>query len=804
MSNGTNCYHCGEAVLAADKNKFKVYIAPEEREMCCPGCQSVAEMIVGSGLSSYYEHRTDLSPTAKQLVPDELLRLEIYDDNEIQDEFVYQDGDIKEITLTVEGLSCAACAWLIERSFRNTKGIHFINVNATSNRIAIKWVDEKIKLSDILKRISNLGYSASPFQADQHELMYNKQLKSYFRRLGLAGLATMQVMMFAVALYSTWFGDMEDMYRQLFRWVSLIVATPVLLYSAQPFYSNALRNLRTRTLGMDVPVSIALLGAYTASAYATMTGTGEVYFESISMFTFFLLFGRYLELRARKKTSELSANMAKLIPNMALRVNEDDSEQLIPTKQLRINDSVIVKSGEVIPCDGMIIKGKTSVDESMLTGEFLPIVKSLESDVYTGSLNVEQTITVCVTKTHKHNLISEIIRLQNTAQSSKPQISILADKISRYFVLALLIISAGTYLFWLAYDPDKAFWITLSVLVATCPCALSLATPTALTCATSNLSRQGILIRKEHVIESLTKIDEVAFDKTGTLTKGAFTLTKIKSDVGGELQESEVEQAELLRIATSLEQHSTHPIASAFKTNEEKIRFDKTENHIGLGISGILGENSYKIGSAKFTQQISLESDGKDILVYLTKNEQLIARFYIQDEMRDNVATTLDYIAESGVDVTLLTGDSKNHTDKVTQNLAITNKKTSQSPESKLAYINTQQADGKFMLMVGDGVNDAPVLSAATVSIAMGEGSDLAKNSADVVLLSTDFIAVKYMLATAKKTYKIIKQNLMWALGYNSLILPLAISGSVPPYIAVIGMSLSSLLVIGNSLRLLK
>jgi len=797
MSNGTNCYHCGEGVLAADKNKYKVYIAPEEREMCCPGCQSVAEMIVGSGLSSYYEHRTDLSPTAKQLVPDELLRLEIYDDNEIQDEFVYQDGEIKEITLTVEGLSCAACAWLIERSFRSTKGIHFINVNATSNRIAIKWIDEQIKLSDILKRINNLGYSASPFQADQHELMYTKQLKSYFRRLGLAGLATMQVMMFAVALYSTWFGDMEDMYRQLFRWVSLIVATPVLLYSAQPFYSNALRNLRTRTLGMDVPVSIALLGAYTASAYATMTGTGEVYFESISMFTFFLLFGRYLELRARKKTSELSANMAKLIPNMALRVSEDNSEKLVPTKQLKINDYVIVKSGEVIPCDGIIMNGETSVDESMLTGEFLPIVKSVDSDVYTGSLNVEQTITVCVTKTHKHNLISEIIRLQNSAQSSKPQISILADQISRYFVLALLIISAGTYLFWLSYEPEKAFWVTLSVLVATCPCALSLATPTALTCATSFLSQRGILIRKEHVLESLTKVDEVAFDKTGTLTKGAFTLTNIKSD--GEFTEDE-----LLRTATSLEQHSTHPIATAFKSNKDKIKFDTTENHIGLGISGLIGDDSYKIGSAKFTKQISVESDSKDIVVYLTKNSKLIARFYIQDEMRDNVATTLDYIAESGLAVTLLTGDSENNTEKVTADLAITNKRTSQSPESKLAYINEQQANNKMMLMVGDGVNDAPVLSAATVSVAMGEGSDLAKNSADVVLLSTDFIAMKYMLATATKTYKIIKQNLMWALGYNSLILPLAISGSVPPYIAVIGMSLSSLLVIGNSLRLLK
>lgn len=801
MSDSSSCYHCGEPVLSADKDKYQVYIEPENRAMCCPGCQSVAEMIVGSGLSSYYTHRTEVSQTAKQLIPDELLRLEIYDDSEIQDEFVYGDGDIKEITLTVEGLTCAACAWLIERSLRNTVGIHFINVNATSNRIAIKWVDAQIKLSDILKQINKLGYNASPFQADQHEVMYNKQLKSYFKRLGLAGLATMQVMMFAVALYSTWFGDMEDIYREYFRWVSLVVATPVLLYSAQPFYSNAIRNLKARALGMDVPVSIALLGAYTASAFATITGQGEVYFESISMFTFFLLLGRYLELRARKKTSEISANMAKLVPNMALRVDADGEEALVPTKQLKIDDQVIVKSGEVIPCDGVIIKGTSSVDESMLTGEFLPILKGVDASAYTGSLNVEQTITVRVTKTHKHNLISEIIRLQNTAQSAKPQISVLADKISRYFILALLLVSVGTYLFWLMHDPDKAFWITLSVLVATCPCALSLATPTALTCATSFLSQHGILIRKEHVLESLTRIDEITLDKTGTLTKGVFTLTNTISHNG-------MSTTELLQIAVALEQHSTHPIATAFKTNSALFKFDKVENQIGLGISGTIEKNgksvNYKIGSASFTQQNQLKTDGKDIIVYLTQDDSLIASFYIQDEMRNNVAETLDFIQRQGTHVTLLTGDSEINTQKVTQDLALSNKLTGLTPQQKLTYINKQQANDKLVLMVGDGVNDAPVLSAATVSVAMGEGSDLAKNSADVVLLSTDFIAVKYMLSTAAKTYKIIKQNLMWALGYNSLILPLAISGNVPPYIAVIGMSLSSLLVLGNSLRLLK
>lgn len=798
MTNGTDCFHCGETVLSADKSKYLVTIADVAQEMCCPGCQSVAEMIVQSGLSSYYEHRTEHSVTARQLVPDELLKLEIYDDEDIQDEFVYQKDDLKEITLSVEGLTCAACAWLIERSLRKVAGVQFINVNATTNRISIRWVDAQVKLSEILKKISQLGYSASPFQADQHEVMYNKQLKSYFKRLGLAGLATMQVMMFAVALYSTWFGEMDPIYQEFFRWVSLVVATPVLLYSAQPFYMNAYRNLRAGALGMDVPVSIALLGAYVASAFATITGTGEVYFESISMFTFLLLLGRYLELRARKKTSELSANMAKLIPNMALRLDEDDEESLIPTKQLQVGDLVLVKSGEVIPCDGTIIKGETSIDESMLTGEFLPLLKSQSDLVYTGSLNVEQTITVRVDKTHKHNLISEIIRLQNNAQATKPEISILADKISRYFVSALLVVSVFTYVAWYIIEPENAFWVTLSVLVVTCPCALSLATPTALTCATSYLSQRGVLIRKGHVLESLTKINEVTLDKTGTLTKGLFTLTHTEVAEGCQLSESE-----LLAFAAGLEQHSTHPIASSFKLSSAVRKFTNVENHIGLGISGNLDGTIYKIGSAQFTQQDS-EINSDNIIVYLTKDDKNIAFFHIQDEMRDNVVTTLDYLASTGLPVTLLTGDTQSNALRATTNLAIDKIHAQLTPQQKLGYIQQQQSNDQHILMVGDGVNDAPVLTAATVSVAMGEGSDLAKNCADVVLLSQDFITVKVMHATAAKTYKIIRQNLAWALGYNSLILPLAITGNIAPYVAVIGMSLSSLLVLGNSLRLLK
>ena len=469
------CFHCGEP--NPTNATFKVVINGKQQNMCCPGCQAVAQTIVDSGLSSYYEHRTEVAKKGESLIPDELQQLAHYDLEQIQSDFIKQSGSNTEITLTIEGISCAACAWLIEKQLRFLPGLIFVNVNTTLNRAVIRWDNQQLALSKILQQIHHIGYKAYPFQVNQQEIFYTQQVKSYLRRLGLAGLATMQVMMFAIALYADFFSGMEEEFIQYFRWVSFILATPVLLYSAQPFYANAWRNIRNKTLGMDIPISIALLGAYSASGYATIVGHGEVYFESVSMFTFLLLLGRLLELRARRKASETSSNLLRLLPSMATLIETKDnivSHQLTPAKTLIPGQYILVKPGETIAIDGVIIEGQSNIEESMLTGEHLPVYKKSQDTVYAGTVNISSVLTIKVVNVGNQTLISDIIQLQNTAQQNKPRIEVMADTVSRYFVAALLVVATLTYISWSIIDADQAFWITLSVLVATCPCALSL------------------------------------------------------------------------------------------------------------------------------------------------------------------------------------------------------------------------------------------------------------------------------------------------------------------------------------------
>lgn len=545
-----SCYHCGEDVPA--NTDFKVEILGEVREMCCPGCETVAQTIVDSGLVSYYQYRT--APAEKaDLVPEQLQALIHYDNEDVQSEFVRNHDNVSEVTLSLEGVSCAACAWLIEKQVSSAKGLVSIRVNTTTNRALLAWDKTQVKLSELLSVIHKLGYKAAPFEADKQEASYHRMMKQYLYRLGIAGLATMQVMMLAVALYLEVFGDLEPEFKNYFRWVSLIFATPVLLYSALPFYLNAWRSIKGRTLGMDVPVSIALIFAYVASLVATVTEQGEVFFESISMFTFFLLVGRFLEMRARRKAAAASGNLLKLIPAIATTL---DGEQ-IPVKTLKIGDRIRVLPGEHIPADGKVISGRIHIDESMLTGESVHVVKKEGDAVYAGTLNGDESFELEVTNSKADSMISNIVRLQDEAQHSKPKIAEVADVVARYFVGVILIISAGTWFYWHQTKPDDAFWIMLSVLVATCPCALSLATPTALTCATSRMGNFGILLRKGHVFETLCKVNHLVVDKTGTLTKGDIEISRTSPF-------KELSETESLALASALEAHANHPIARSF------------------------------------------------------------------------------------------------------------------------------------------------------------------------------------------------------------------------------------------------
>ncbi|HHF2938681.1 TPA: heavy metal translocating P-type ATPase [Vibrio diabolicus] len=782
-----SCYHCGEDVPA--NTDFKVDILGESRKMCCPGCETVAQTIVDSGLVSYYQYRT--APAEKaDLVPEQLQALIHYDNEDVQSEFVRNRENVSEVTLSLEGVSCAACAWLIEKQVSNTAGLVSIRVNTTTNRALLAWDNTQVRLSELLSVIHKLGYKAAPFEADKQEASYHRMMKQYLYRLGIAGLATMQVMMLAVALYLEVFGDLEPEFKNYFRWVSLIFATPVLLYSALPFYLNAWRSIKGRTLGMDVPVSIALIFAYVASLIATVTEQGEVFFESISMFTFFLLVGRFLEMRARRKAAAASGNLLKLIPAIATTL---DGEQ-IPVKTLKVGDRIRVLPGEHIPADGKVISGRIHIDESMLTGESVHVVKREGDAVYAGTLNGDESFELEVMSSKADSMVSNIVRLQDEAQHSKPKIAEIADVVARYFVGAILIISAGTWFYWHQTKPDDAFWIMLSVLVATCPCALSLATPTALTCATSRMGNFGILLRKGHVFETLCKINHLVVDKTGTLTKGDIEIcdTKVLSDLPKE---------DCLSLAAALEAHANHPIARSFASyaNDDFVVYE-VQNVIGSGIEGIWNGKIVKIGSAVFVQ--GKESD-ESHAVYLSVDGEHVASFYYRDPIRKESKAFVQRFADAGIKTTLLTGDSLSNARPVANEIGIDHVVASAKPEDKLAYLKSLDEDS-ITMMVGDGINDAPTLAGAHLSVAMGGGTDVAKASADMTLLGDNLEKLLEARLLALRTRKIIRENLAWSLGYNLLILPLAVAGLVAPYIAVVGMSASSIIVVSNSLRLLK
>ncbi|MCQ1059872.1 cadmium-translocating P-type ATPase [Photobacterium sp. ZSDE20] len=791
-----DCYHCGDPVPQGCQHH--VEILGKIRDMCCPGCEAVAQTIVDSGLTSYYEYRT--APAEKaDLVPQQLQSLLLYDHDEIQQEFVRDNENSKEASLSLDGVSCAACAWLIEKQVKREPGVVSIRVNTTTHRALLAWDPESVKLSHLLSVIHRLGYKAAPFEADAQEQQYHRTMKGYLYRLGIAGIATMQVMMLAVALYFEIFGDLDAEFKNYLRWVSLIFATPVLLYSALPFYLNAWRNLRARTLGMDVPVSIALLFAYVASLYATVMEKGEVFFESISMFTFFLLLGRFLEMRARRQAAAASANLLKLVPAMATL---DDGSQ-IAAKTLKAGDVVTVLPGESLPADGEIVKGQTAIDESMLTGESMPVTKATSDMVYAGTINGDSHITLKVTKDRQNSLISNIVRLQDEAQSSKPKVAEVADIVARYFVAGILIISAATWLYWHQHRPEDALWITLAVLVATCPCALSLATPTALTCSTSSLGRLGILLRRGHVLETLCNVNQLVIDKTGTLTEGNIRLVNTQT-----FNNHSQEQA--LQMAAELERFANHPIARAFSVyRDEAPRFDEVENVIGSGLKGSIDGQEWRIGKADFVLDTNPKKDqllascDNHYQVWLSCNSELVASFMLDDPIREDSPELIKQFQAEGIQVTMLTGDHSASAQVVADKLGVDNLRAGASPEGKLEYLRSLSKD-KVALMIGDGVNDAPVLAGAHLSVAMGGGTDIAKSSADMVLLGDQLSRILRARKLAQKTRKIIRENLAWALGYNLIILPLAVAGFVAPYIAVVGMSGSSIIVVSNSLRLLK
>ncbi len=790
----SSCFHCGEIIPKGIV--LPVTIDNKEREMCCVGCQAVAQTIVDNNLTEYYKFRTEPAIKGEPLVPEQLKKHQLLDDEQLQNEFTHIDHNNKETILTVDGISCAACAWLIEMKVAKLTGVNSISVNATTQRATLSWQDKAIKLSEILAHIDQIGYHALPFKASTAEELNQAQSKAFIRRLGISGILMMQVMMIAVGLYFGAFSDMSETIVVYLRYTSLLLSTPIIIYGAWPFYIGAINSLRSKRLSMDVPVSIAIILAFSASVWATVSQQGEVYFESVSMFTFLLLIGKFLEFRARSRAALVSANLLKLMPMTATRII-DGVEKFIAAKNLQISDIVIIKPGEAVPADGVIISGDSQVNEAMLSGEQKPVSKTKADKVFAGTINGDGNLKVEVKNPGSHSFLSQLIRLSESSQAHKPKIAQISDKIAQYFVAVILLTAIGTALYWHQHMPSEAFWITLSVLVATCPCALSLATPTALTCATTRLNKDGIMIKSGHVLETIPKTTYFGFDKTGTLTKGEFSISNTK------ILDTNFDKEQLLSYAAALESHSEHPIAKAFMLYRD-FNINATDIVVkpGLGVTGMINDKEIAVGKASWL----LPDDAVDYLdsqVVLTINSQVTAIFYLTDSLRDDAIETIESLKSLNIKTMMLSGDSQTGCAIVFEQLPLDRFESSLSAQQKMDIIKHQQ-NTDTVAVVGDGVNDTPVFGAAHVAIAMGSGTDIAKSGADVILLNNKLSAIITLAEIAKRTKRIIWQNYLWAFGYNAMILPLAVSGLVTPYMAVIGMSASSILVITNSLRLLK
>lgn len=907
-----HCFHCGDPV---PEPPFHTDILGQSREMCCMGCQLASQSIVEAGLEQYYLDRSEINRTAS--LPTQLTRLEAYDHDEIKSQFVYAQDGMSVAELSVNNLRCAACTWLIESRLDELDGISQCQVNLTNQRMRVIWDEDKLPISRILGVINEIGYEAKPYRQDTHEAMLARHNSQMLLRLGIAALGSMQAMMYAVAIYFGEYSDMLIFQRDFLRWVSLFVSTPVFFYAGVPFFTSAWSAIRARQVNMDVPVSIALVVTFFASLYATITGQGETYFDSVSMFIFFLLAGRYIEHNARLKAATMANDLvvvepvlvqkiaedkdaaarilqlieqntlnntaldndalsdnnaeqvlnsnnnlatkgtttsAKTMPNfkqsmdaniqqLTSRIAQDwqqvnhkpsniaqteavpEKRQMVTAHSLQVGDIIMVEAGSEIISDGILLSSTATVSQSLLTGEGDLIIKTQGDYIVGGAQNDSQPFEMLVTALPEDSQIGLIDRLMNRAMSEKPKLAQQADKLARWFVARILVLSALVFIGWYIVDPSQAIWATVAVLVATCPCALSLATPIALTVATNRLASYGFLTTRGHTLQTLAEITHVAFDKTGTLTYGKPNLLNIERLATNDTTAaSNEEKDKLLAIAAALEVGSRHPIAHALLTAAYQLHLPATQAlqyYPAGGVEAMIDGVLYRIGHVDFALDrtghaanadndliIDLATHRASSAVVLSCQDsqssawQALAGFYFNDKVRDSAPSMLAALKKSGIEPVMLTGDPSPQALVMAEELGMKAAYNGLSPTDKVNHIQALQAKGAVVLMVGDGINDAPVLAAADVSTSIAGAADLAQVSSDSIILNGQIEAITAAKRIADKTKRIIKQNLRWALIYNSSVLIPAALGYVPPWLAAIGMSLSSLFVVLNALRL--
>lgn len=717
-----------------------------------------------------------------------------------------REAGLEQVEFFAEGMHCANCARAIRKQVGALPGVQQVDVNLTTARVSVAWNPSQSHLGTVLETVERLGFHAVPLVGEASSAAQQRERRDMLKRLGLAGIAAMQMSMYTVGLYVGALTGIEPWIERLLRVTAMLIAVPVMFYSGAPFLRGAWHDLRRRTLGMDVPVAAALVLAFSASVINTWRDSGQIYFDSVAMFIFFLLLGRFVEMNVRRGSLNASEALIRSLPSKVTRLRADGGSDSLPLQQVVAGDRLVVALGAVIPVDCVLESGTALIDESLLSGEAVPITRSAGMSLPGGAINLGAACTVRASRDAQSSTLASMAALIERAQSERPPQALAADRAASQFVFWIVSLSVLVAGFWLWIDPAKAFEATLAVLVVTCPCALSLATPVAVAAATSRLARRGVLVTRANALERLAAVDTVVLDKTGTLTSARMQLGEIRR-LGCS------SEADCLAIAASLEQQSAHPLASAFiaATASRRVVTDLREI-AGQGIEGMINGERWRVGRYAYViESVQMSHDAADgdastraalavadadDFVWLGSARGLAAAFALVDILRSDARAAVTALRGLGLSISIASGDRRSTVQRIAAELGIAQATGRMDPQAKLALIRAQQAAGNHVLMVGDGINDGPVLAAANVSCAMGGGAALAHAAADLLLMNESLNAVAAAVDTARRAARLVRANLRWALGYNLCAIPLAAAGLVPPWLAALGMSASSLYVV--------
>ena len=782
------CHHCAEPVAPGGP---RLELDGALRDFCCEGCAGAARWIRDARLDDYYRLRSD----AGARVEAEAADYASWDRDDIQAGHVRDVPGGREITLVTDGMRCAACAWLIDRALTREPGVLEIGANAITGRIRLAWDPARTRLSVALSRLAALGFRPALARGLEIEREREATRRRWLLRLGAAGLGALQAMMVAEALYLDTSGHMPIPTRDFLRWITFLVSTPVIFWSGWPFLAGAWRELRHRQPGMDTLVAAGTLLAWGGSVVETVRGGPQVWYDTAVMFVFLLLAARLVEQRTRAVASAQVDALAQAQPALAVREVTTHTVETVPTGQLQTGDVLRIPTGETLPADGELLDTSAAFSEALLTGESRPVAHEAGDTVLAGTVSVDRPVRIRVTAAGSGTRLSALTRLVEQAQAHRPRLARLADRVAGGFVVGLLVAAIAVYAWWHFHAPARAFEVLLSLLVISCPCALSLSVPAALAAAHGRLSKLGVLATRPDALDTLARATDLVFDKTGTLSTGQPGI------MGTECfptPDTTLGETEALAIAAALERGSRHPLAQCFLAFDDGRSVHAVREQAGSGVEGVVDGRALRLGRAGFAAAVDVD-DGR---VWLGDGERAFAAFTVRDRARDDAASTLANLREQGLALHLYSGDAEQAVADFAASLDLADAAGRLQPEAKLSRVRSLQSQGHVVAMVGDGLNDAPVLAGADVSFVVAHGAALAQQAGDFVLTQDALARIPAAVEVARRTQRIIRGNLAWALGYNLLALPLAATGHVTPWMAALAMVVSSLTVTVNALRL--